>query len=98
MDRLNVDQTKATFGPEWLSFSKEVHSTHFSSGLTIYKVSLTKIMLEDDLSGRYNSATLKNGSRTYYSSVKKVPLRFTRSKSTPLLPNVEEGEGEVILI
>jgi len=78
MDKLNGDQPKATFGPEWLSFSKE-HSSlsaHFAS--------------EDDLSGRYNN-TSKVGLKTHYSSVKKVPLRFTRSKSTPLLPNVEEG-------
>jgi len=45
---------------------------------------------EEDVNGRYSSAISKNP-RTYYSPLKKVPLRFGRSKSTPQLMNVEPG-------
>jgi len=68
MARNNGDQTKATFGPEWLKESS--------------------LVSEDDLSIRHPNA-LK--SRTYFTATKKVPLRFTRSKSTPLLPLEEQG-------
>jgi len=71
MAKLNVDQTKATFGPEWLSSFSSVH------------------LSPDDLNSQYNNT--KNGQRSFYPATKKVPLRFTRSKSTPLLP-VEEQE------
>lgn len=78
MAMLNGDQTKATFGPEWLSFK---------SGPSIS---------EDDQSNQYNGA-IKGGQRTHYSPTKKVPLRFTRSKSTPLLPvdETQGGEGQI---
>jgi len=70
MDKFHGDQSKATFGPEWLTKDQQPLAAHFSD--------------EDRPSA---------GKTSRHPLGKKIPLRYTRSKSTPLLP-VEEGEEE----
>lgn len=77
MDKKPGD-TQTTLGPEWLLSPKETNRSAAS--------------LEEDSS---TSVNLPNGPKTgrvYYSHSKRIPLKFTRSKSTPLLGNLEPRE------